>query len=109
MFQENRDNLKKPEAEVAARTAGYTHSPEAMVDSTDKEEVDLFCELLRERQLDTLKPVSRKCLQLLEKEIVLNGVSVRIKCSHASPEGMIKFTAKKKLASLSGRISNFFR
>ena len=96
MFRENLNNLKKLEADVAAKIAGYAHSPKAMVDSIDKEEVATFCELLRERLLDTSKPFSKEYLQLLVKEIVLNGDSVRIKGGYASLAGAIKFTAKKK-------------
>jgi hypothetical protein len=106
MFRENLANLKKLEADVAARIAGYAHSPKAMVDSIDKEEVATFCSLLRERLLDTSKPFSKEYLQLLVKEIVLNGDSVRIKGGYASLAGAIKFAAKKKELSTSGEVLN---
>jgi len=34
--------------------ASYEHSPQAMVDSIDREEVASFCKLMRDRLLDTL-------------------------------------------------------
>jgi len=105
-FRENLNGLKKLEADVASRIAGYEHSPQAMVDSIDKEEVASFCILLRERLLDTSKPFSKEYLQLLVKEIVLNGDSVRIKGGYASLAGAIKFTAQKKKLSTPGEVLN---
>lgn len=107
LFRENLNSLKKLEADVSARIAGYKHSPQAVVDSIDKEEVATFCKLLRERLLDTSKPFSKEYLQLLVKEIVLNGDSVRIKGGYASLAGAIKFTAQKKKLSTSGEVLNF--
>jgi len=39
--------------------------PQAMVDSINRDEVAMFCKLLRERLLDTSKPFSKEYLQLL--------------------------------------------
>ena len=80
----------------------YEHSPQAMVDSIDREEVASFYKLLRERLLDTSKPFSKEYLQLLVKEIVLDGDNVRIKGRYASLAGAIKFTAQKKKLSTPG-------
>ncbi|MDD2540634.1 MAG: recombinase family protein, partial [Desulfuromonadaceae bacterium] len=106
-FKENLSGLKKMEAEVAARIANYKQSPQAVVDSIDKDEVTSFCKLLRERLLDTSKPFSKEYLQLLVKEIVLNGDSVRIKGEYTSLAGAIKFTGKKKKLSTPGEVLNF--
>jgi hypothetical protein len=78
LFKENLNGLKKLEADVVARIASYEQSPQQMVDSIDKGEVASFCSQLRERLLDTSKPFSKEYLQLLVKEIVLDGDSVKI-------------------------------
>jgi len=78
-----------------------------MVDSIDREEVATFCKLLRERQLDTSKPFSKEYLQLLVKEIVLDGDSVRIKGGYASLAGAIKFVAQKKETESPGEVLSF--
>ena len=105
-FRKNLNGLKKLEADVSARIASYEHSPQAMVDSIDRDEVATFCKLLRERLLDTSKPFSKEYLQLLVKEIVLDGDSVKIKGGYASLAGAIKFTAQKKKLSTPGEVLN---
>lgn len=107
IFKENLNNLKKQESDIAAKIASYEHSPQAVVDSIDKEEVASFCKVLRERLLDTSKPFSKEYLQLLVKEIVLNGDSVRIKGGNMSLVGAIKFTASKKKLSTPCEVLNF--
>lgn len=53
------------------------------------------------------KPFSKEYLQLLVKEIVLNGNSVRIRGGYTSLAGAIKFAAKKKKLSTPGEVLNF--
>ncbi len=65
IFRDNLGNLKKQESDIAARISGFEHSPQAVVDSIDKEEVASFCAVLREKLLDTSQPFSKEYLQLL--------------------------------------------
>lgn len=53
------------------------------------------------------EPFSKEYLQLLVKEIVLNGNSVKIGGGYASLAGAIKFAAQKKKLSTPGEVLNF--
>ena len=107
IFRDNLGNLKKQESDIAARISGFEHSPQAVVDSIDKEEVASFCAVLREKLLDTSQPFSKEYLQLLVNEIVLTGNSVTVKGGYVPLVGAVRFTAQKKKLSTPQEVLNF--
>ena len=107
LFRENLNNLKKQEADISAHISGYEHSPQAVVDSIDKDEVASFCAVLREKLLDTSQPFSKEYLQLLVNEIVLTGNSVTVKGGYIPLAGAVKFTAQKKKLSTPQEVLSF--
>ena len=95
-FKEELDNLKRQEAEVAAKIASYQDSPQAMVEAIDRTIVDEFCQTLRAELLDTAKPFSKQYLQLLVREIVLKDGTAVIRGGRRPLAGAIRYSAEKK-------------
>lgn len=88
--------LKRQEAELARRIAGYEHSPEALVDSIDHDELKVFAGLLRERLLNQDTAFTKEYLHLLVREIELKDNQATVRGSYRSLVGAIKFAAEKK-------------
>ncbi|MEI6208337.1 MAG: hypothetical protein WCP20_16270 [Desulfuromonadales bacterium] len=90
------DELKRLEMELSRKIAGYDHSPQALVDSIDPDEVKVFAGLLREKLLNRDTTFSKEYLQLLVREIELKDNQATIRGSYRSLVGAIKFTAEKR-------------
>jgi DNA invertase Pin-like site-specific DNA recombinase len=107
IFRENLNRLKQQEADINAKIAGYEHSPQAVIDSIDKDEVASFCAVLRDGLLDTSHPFSKELLQLLVNEIVLTGNNIKVKGGYVPLVGAVKLMAQKKKLSTPQEVLSF--
>ena len=101
------EELKNQENGIAAKIAAYEHSPEAFIDSIDKEEIRQFTTTLRQRLLDSSTPFSKEYLHLMVKQIELKENQVKVVGSYRSLAGAIKFAAEKKNLSTSQKVLRF--
>ena len=101
------DELKRQEKEYTIKVERYEHSPKAVVDSIDQEQVKAFTNLLRGRLLDRTTGFSKEYLQLLVNEIELKGNQATVKGNYVSLVGAIKFAAETKKLSTSQEVLRF--
>lgn len=85
------DGHKAKKAELQARIQNYQLSPQAAVDSISDKDVEFWCEMLREKLLDTQSGFSKDFLQLLVREIVLTKNEVKVFGNPLALAGAIKF------------------
>ena len=95
-FKGELDRLKQQETEIAIKIATYQVSPEAVVDSIDRKEVEEFCAKLKAELLDTSKPFSKHYLQLLIREIVLTDGTAVVRGGYRPLAGAIRYSTEKK-------------
>ena len=95
-FKDELEALKKQEAEISAKIAGYQSSPQAMVESIDMLEVENFCSVLKKELMDTSKPFSKEYLKILVKEIVLKDGVAKVQGSYRPLAGAIRWASEKK-------------
>lgn len=108
-FKEELENMKRQESEVSAKIAGYQDSPQAVLDTIDRQEVEEFCAALKRELLDTSKPFSKQYLQQLVNEIVLKDGVARIRGGHRNLAGAIHLSAERKNPITSKKVIGFNR